>query len=456
MFIKWIKYIFNFNLKRKPYISSLSLNIIAVILFLAGFLNFNILIIILSIIIFIIGLKIDWHFSFLILIIPIILIIKHYTFHYLNNKYVDINVQVKDTNSFGLVINYHGTMILVNTNSKFNIGDNIHIYGKIIDVQNYANFDKKTYLLTKRITSEMKWPSIKLINHSNSINTKFFNFINDSNSKNYSNYTNLLLLGKKTENNKEIYNLLIELNILHLFVISGFHISLFFFILKKIFIKFKLSDEISSYISFLPILIYLFILNFPISSTRAFFYILLVIINKNFLRNRFSSIELLSFLAVIFLFYNPYIVYSFSYIFTFLASFLILLVNRSNWNKKYKLITLPLFVYLGTLPISMKLNNFISILGFFWGLIFAPIIAIFYVTSLFLFPFKNIMINIYFVLDKIIHFFEEINILIPITNINISIIITYYYFYWLIPLNCSIWLLPNFFYIPIFFSYLIL
>lgn len=453
MFTKLVNSIFSFNVNRKAYIPPLSLNIIATILFIAGFLEISIPLIILSIIFFIIGLKINCYFSFLILLIPILIIIKYYTFSYIKDKYINYNTQIKNVISTGLVIEYNGTKILLNTKWELNIGDEINIYGKITEVKSSTNFDAKKYLLTKRITSEIKNPKIRLIHKSTSLSTKLYSFINDSNKK-YSDYTNLLLLGKKTINNKEIYKSLIQLNIIHLFVISGLHISLFFIIFKALLKLIKINNKYSTLISFIPLLIYLFFLNFPIASTRAFIFTILLSLNKNVFKNKFASFDLLSLTSILFLFYNPYYVYSFSYIFTFLATSLILLVNRSNWSKKTKIFILPFFIYFGTLPITIKLNNFISPLGIIWEIILAPIILIVYSITLFLFPFKDIMINIYLSLELILLFFKKLNFLIEIKNINHNLLVLYYYSYWLIPLNYHIWSIPNLLFLPLLITFI--
>lgn len=43
----------------------------------------------------------------------------------------------------------------------------------------------------------------------------------------YSKYAPLMFLGVKNNESKEIYDMALRINVVHLFVISGFHISLF-------------------------------------------------------------------------------------------------------------------------------------------------------------------------------------------------------------------------------------
>ena len=107
------------------------------------------------------------------------------------------------------------------------------------------------------------------------------------------------------------------------------------FILIKFLITLKIKNKYIHLSTYLFVLIYIFILNMSIAALRSFIFSLFSFINKKFLKKKFFSLNLLSFTMIIFFFFNPYIVYSFSFIFTFVMSFLILILNTSL-SKKFK------------------------------------------------------------------------------------------------------------------------
>ena len=80
----------------------------------------------------------------------------------------------------------------------------------------------------------------------------------------------------------------------------------------------------------------------PIAAMRAFIFSFLCFINKKFFHKKFHTLNLLSITMSIFFFINPYIVYSLSFVFTFLMTFVIVLLN-SFANLKYKKIKMIIF-----------------------------------------------------------------------------------------------------------------
>ena len=96
----------------------------------------------------------------------------------------------------------------------------------------------------------------------------------------YTKYASLILLGIRNDNNAEVYNMTKELGIVHLFVISGFHIGILYFALERFFKVIRINETHRSLITMMIILIYLYLLNFPIASTRAFMFLTAILINK--------------------------------------------------------------------------------------------------------------------------------------------------------------------------------
>ncbi|RTZ68865.1 MAG: hypothetical protein DSZ21_00970 [Tenericutes bacterium] len=77
----------------------------------------------------------------------------------------------------------------------------------------------------------------------------------------------------------------------------------------------------------MPVWTYLFILNFPISALRATMLVTLMTINKTFLKGKFTSLEIFGLVMGITFLINPFSVMSLSFIFSFLATFVVLFAN---------------------------------------------------------------------------------------------------------------------------------
>ena len=184
------------------------------------------------------------------------------------NGGVDGVYKINDNISVGGVISIKGQNVLLATKEKYGFNDVIHISGKIEDPINTSDFDYVGYLKQKNIFHIIKWPKIKLIKKSLDLRTTFLNYLNSGPSE-YKKVSPLILLGAKNLANKELFGISLKMSIVHLFVISGFHISLFYVIIEKILLKLKVNKIYSKYISLIPIAIYLVLLNFPISATRA-------------------------------------------------------------------------------------------------------------------------------------------------------------------------------------------
>lgn len=138
-----------------------------------------------------------------------------------------------------------------------------------------------------------------------------------------------MLLGVKTSESKEIYQIAVNINVVHLFVISGFHISLFYTIITKLLGFMKVNEKAAMIIPLLPIGFYLYLLGFPLSATRALLLTLAGLINKVFLKKRFKSIDLLCVVMIAMLIYKPVQITSLSFVLTFGATAAIMLVNEA-------------------------------------------------------------------------------------------------------------------------------
>ena len=311
------------------------------------------------------------------------------------------------------------------------IGDYVRIKGEFIsfDKSWYKGYNEKIYYFSNNIFDKFKISSNKIMGFKDTIFFQIRRFL-DNGPEIYKKYSSFILLGIKSRDNSDIYRILKELSLVHLFVISGFHIMIFYSTLYWLIGLLPINKKILLVIIISIILFYLYLLNFPVSSTRAFIFLVGITINKLFLNNKISKINILSCVAIMFIIYNPYVVLSLSYILSFLATFIILFsIKIKIKNKWRKLILIYTLIYLGMLPITINLNGYATIFGIIYSIIFTPIIGVYYILTLFLFPFKNIMSYIFWTLEFILNSFSVINIILPVNKIIFEFIFSYYIIY---------------------------
>ena len=127
----------------------------------------------------------------------------------------------------------------------------------------------------------------------------------------------LFILGAKDEQMKNYYEKLTKLSLVHLFALSGMHLMILQKWLNHL-TKFFFSKRIQNIVSLVVIGFYLSIIPYNISFLRAYLMMLLVPLFKRI----FNPLDLFSLLTVGMLFYNPYLIYNLSFIFSYTIYFL--------------------------------------------------------------------------------------------------------------------------------------
>ena len=316
----------------------------------------------------------------------------------------------------GPIVKINGEKVLIKIHKDIHIHDIVHIKGDITQPVNNSDFDLVTYLKTMNIGNIVVRPHIDLIETSSDLRTSTLKYLS-SGGPNYRKIAPLMILGKKTMESKEIYKMAFKMSIIHLFVISGFHISLFFLIVSKILSWMKISENIAYIIALLPILVYLFLLNFPISATRAGALIFFGVINKVFLKKRFSTLKILTFTMLFMFLMNPNSIYSLSFIFTFIATYVVIYINTLEFKtdtRKY--LAIAIGAYTSNVFISIYTNGWLSIFGVFFGALLSPVFVVTYSLSLFLFPIKDLMEYIYTAFNFVLNSVNSLNVVVDITK----------------------------------------
>lgn len=334
----------------------------------------------------------------------------------------EIFVVEKVKNNYYVIANNDGKFIIYKNDIILNEGNKIKISGTFESIKEQGVpylFSFKSYCKYQRINGEINVEKYEIISTQTTLRYKIINsFLNRCT---YSKERiGLVIFGQNYEEIENFYNSLINLSLIHLFVISGFHFQFLYSFVKKI---------IKKDILVFPILfIYLYLLDFALSASRAFLYFLLKKIDKN---SYFSGVTNLSLIALIFIIINPYVVFQSSFILTFALSFFIEYIkiitkNKNNFKTKLLWAVLP---YLSVLPIVINLQGEMSFFQIILQLIITPFIPVIYLISFvtMLIPmFDFYYYQIFLGMETLFLIVEEKLNYISFQYINQTIIIYYY------------------------------
>jgi len=316
-------------------------------------------------------------FLALFILIPL-LIFTFPLFHNFNNSIeINGNYKIVQIISSGYVINEGHKKILLKSKLTLNLDDLINV--KSSNISSIKNKKEKYYYYLKSLNINFISNNAKISKENNitSIRSKITNYLLKGPDF-YVKFISLILMGKneivfKNDFNKELYEKAKYISILHLFVISGFHINLIMVILLWVTKKIRINIIYANIINLILIGMYLYFLNFPISSLRAYLFIFIHFINKVFLNNKFTKINILTFIMLLMFFFNPFVIFSLSFIFTFTITFSILFVIDIK-NKWIRVGCIVLFAYLSSIMISIYINGWFNIFGIINSIIFSPIV----------------------------------------------------------------------------------
>ena len=206
-------------------------------------------------------------------------------------------------------------------NFDIKIGDNIFLKGTLNKPSNNTipnTFNYKKYLYYKEIYYLFTIKEIVSVNPSPNLFFKLQNFtyertmyIDDKG------YLTMLIYGKKLIE-KDTYSSLQELGVIHLFAISGLHISIFTLILEKLLTQLKINHIFQTIIILLFLFTYAALINFPSSVLRALvMYVFLKIFTflSKKIKINIQTYEVLLLSISFLLFINPYLLYDIGFLY---------------------------------------------------------------------------------------------------------------------------------------------
>lgn len=346
-------------------------------------------------------------------------------------KYKDtyITFTIKDKEK--LKCNYY-----LKSDEKINInyGDKLYLTGNLKKPKNNTipnTFNYKKYLNNNNIYYILEVDKInKQISSKNLIYIIKNKIQNRLNKYDIKGYLNAFIIGNKNNIDAETYTNYSKNGIIHIFSISGMHISLMASIILNILNKLKKSDKNVLFV-IVFLIIYLVLTNYQASITRSI--IFYIILNLSKLKKlKLSSLESLSIAISLILLFVPKFINNIGFLYSSTVSFS-LLYFKDKFNKNYilNLLYVSFISFLVSLPITVSLNYQVNILSIFINIIFVPLVSFFlYPLSLltFIFPFLIQIFNIFInITEYISNFISNITIFnISIPKLNMLTIILYY------------------------------
>ncbi len=356
-------------------------------------------------------------------IISIVGILAFYTcnlnyYHYdLNNTFSGECLVIEKKDKYGIVESNNKKYLIYNDDFEFYKNSKLYIDGYLERIDNTYN-DFYKYLNKQGIIYKINYDKLDIINNSNSLNEKIVNKLLSKKKESTKSILKLILFNVKEENNKEFYNTFSIYSLTYLIAVSGFHIRILLAFFKKLFKK--------EFIGYSFVVFYLYLLDFSVSSYRAFLYYILKKINKK-LDFDLSNNDLLSLIGSVFIFINPSIMFSYSFIFSFLTTFVLEIFLLYSKNK----ILISFYIYLVNIPLILLSNYKLNIST----LLFSSILSL-PVSFLYLFSFIYLFLDKFYLLYEIVIklFFKAFSLLNKFNLVLIfgkpsSILIILYYLF---------------------------
>ena len=317
---------------------------------------------------------------------------------------------------------------------NINYGDKLYLTGNLKKPKNNTipnTFNYKKYLNNNNMYYILEVDKInKQISSKNLIYIIKNKIQNRLNKYDIKGYLNAFIIGNKNNIDAETYTNYSKNGIIHIFSISGMHISLMASIILNILNKLKKSDKNVLFV-IVFLIIYLVLTNYQASITRSI--IFYIILNLSKLKKlKLSSLDSLSIAISLILLFAPKFINNIGFLYSSTVSFS-LLYFKDKFNKNYilNLLYVSFISFLVSLPITVSLNYQVNILSIFTNIIFVPLVSfILYPLSLltFIFPFLIQIFNLFInITEYISNFISNINIFnIPIPKLNMLTIALYY------------------------------
>lgn len=349
------------------------------------------------------------------------------TFFELSENYIEDSFVVNEAKENYIIVSNNDINYLVYVDEGYNRKDKVYIQGDILLIEKDLDidvFEFKDYLNNKRVFYKINPHYIETISTNNALNDTIIKKLT-SYLKNESYSMTMMLLFNDKNIDKQSYDNLKQINAVHLFVVSGFHVSFLYSFICKLFKNKKIGLLIANIISF----IYIYLLNFSISAFRAF---ISTFLYKLF-PSKLNKTDCISISGLILLLIEPLNIYNYSFIMSFLITFAISFVSilLKKKSKLFQTIVISLFAFLVMIPIQLILNYEINVLSMISNIFLSYVVMVLFflcIIGVLISPLNgNVFSYIYSLFNKAIDYLSTLNTSIVFGSLKPWMIVVYYF-----------------------------
>lgn len=274
----------------------------------------------------------------------------------------------------------------VSSSENVHVGWKVKIDGTVENIDKNRvlfGFNYKEYLHYNHIHTIIKVREVNIISrkfHLFRIEEGTRNWINQHFEKESKSFLLALITGDDSDFDDSLQESLQRNGIVHLFAVSGLHITLLLSMINKILNKNTWTKKVTGKITLIVLFSYCIITRFTPSILRAGLVYVLSQVNMKY-KLGLPSLDIHSIVFVVLMIINPYYLFRIGFVFSFLVSFTIVLTSPliKNKNSITQILIISIFAQIITFPFVVNLNHEINILS-----PFTNIFAILYVSSILL------------------------------------------------------------------------
>lgn len=350
----------------------------------------------------------------------------------INDDYVSFVIKGREK----IKCNYY-----LNNNEVIDIkyGDKVLLDGTLSIPKNNTipnTFNYKKYLNNNNIYYLLTVDNVISVERSKNIFYKFKNIIKSRiDNIDKSGYLEAFIMGNKSNIDKNIFNTYKNNGVMHIFSVSGMHISILASVVLYL-LNLVNKSENNIFFVIIVLIFYMILTNYQASIVRSVVFFSLLKILK-YLKINIDNKDILLIAISIILIINPKYLYNIGFLYSSIISFS--LIFYSNYfNKKYILNTILISTVslLISLPITINTNYFVNLFSILLNVFFVPVISfIIYPLSIIIFfipYFYKVFIILISILENISLYFDSIKFLnLYICKMNYFVIFVYYLFLYL-------------------------
>ena len=258
--------------------------------------------------------------------------------------------------------------------------------------RNNIHWQFKAETIEPTISSNLKKPRFHLIE---TMRYQIFQYINRVFTQKIGSYLRLLFFADKREFSEEALQQYRAIGVIHLFSISGFHISYLARLLRKWLLRLGITHEHTNLLLIILLPLYGLLAGFGVSVFRAVCQNVLITLGK--VKNKpIDTIDAWSLTMLIALFLNPYIIFQIAFQLSYLLSGLFILLGKQKWISKLHPISSSILLsclsFIGSIPILtyhffevswVTIGANLLFIPFFTYVFFPSLLALFFCSFIF-------------------------------------------------------------------------